>query len=73
MNYGTIPAGFIPRDVDLMDSANELPVPTERVNGDRYSLLFAGWWLVFVVLVLVLKSSPVLEFIRRLELKLTKT
>ena len=68
-----LPVGFTPGDVDLMDEANELPVPTERVDGDGYSLLFAGWWLVFVVLVLVLKSSRVLDFVRRIELNWTKT
>lgn len=59
-------AGFTPRHVDLMDEANTHPVPIERVDGDRYALLFASWWLVFVGLVSVLKSSPFLDCIRRL-------
>ena len=52
-----------------MDKANEHPVPIERVDGDRYALLFASWWLVFVGLVSVLKSNSFLECIRRLRQK----
>lgn len=48
--------GFVPRDVELMDEENEGPVETVRVDSDRYLLHAALLWLIFVMLVCMLRS-----------------
>ena len=64
---------FVAIEVDIEDEENERPVPTQRSNGDLLVLQLAIWWLLFVVVVLVIRSTPVLNFVQRISRKLTRT
>ena len=65
--------GFAARDVELTDEENEQPVPTQRVESDKYVLYFAIWWLVFVGLVFILRSDPVVNCMDLLRSRLQGT
>ena len=69
------PPGFAPRDavLDLEDEENGWPVPTEREDGDRLPLQVTVGWLIFVALVFVLKSRPVVDCVKRIRTKLGGT
>lgn len=50
--------------VDIEDAANHHPVPVEREKADRFYLRLAVGWLIFVVLVTILKSRPMVDFVQ---------
>ena len=39
-------------------------MPVEREKADRFYLRLAVGWLIFVVLVTILKSRPVVDFVQ---------
>lgn len=48
--------------VNIEDEENFRPVPIEREKADRFYLRLAVGWLIFVLVVTVLKSKPVMDF-----------
>lgn len=56
--------------VDITDKENYHPVPIEREKADRFYLRLAVWWLIFVVVVTILRSKPVMDFAHLLKSKL---
>lgn len=64
---------FVAIEVDIEDEENERPVPTQRSNDDWLMLQLAIWWLVFIVVVLVVRSRPVVDCLQWIRRKLMRT
>lgn len=58
--------------VDIEDEENHHPVPIEREKADRFYLRLAVGWLIFVVLMTILKSKPVVDFVQYLNSRFHK-
>ena len=53
--------------VDFDDEENFHPVPIEREKADRFYLRLAVGWLVFVVIVTILRTKTVADSVEQLK------